>query len=66
MSLPVAPVERLIKEAGISRISITATKAIIDDAENYIKDRAAKAYVLTQHAGRNTLRVEDVQASLNL
>ena len=66
MELPIAPVERIVKSAGIERISINATKALIDDAEKYIANRAQKAYTLAQHTGRKTLREEDVIAAATL
>lgn len=66
MELAIAPVERLIKEAGIARISTDATKAIIDSAETHIKSLAAKSYTYSQHAGRNTLKAVDVEAANNL
>ena len=66
MELPIAPVERIVKSAGIERISINATKALIDDAETYIASKAKKAYTLAQHTGRKTLREEDVIAASSL
>lgn len=62
MTLPIATVERIAKEAGIPRISSNATKALIDSAEAHIKSVATKAYTYTQHAGRNTLKAEDIAA----
>jgi len=62
MTLPIATVERIVKEAGIERISSGATKALIDSAENHIKSVATNAYTYTKHAGRNTLKAEDVAA----
>ena len=62
MTLPIATVERIAKEAGIPRISEKATIALIDSAESHIKSVATKAYTYTQHAGRNTLKAEDIAA----
>lgn len=65
MTLPLATVERIAKEAGIPRISSSATKALIDSAEAHIKSVAIKAYTYTQHAGRNTLKGEDIEAVIS-
>ena len=64
MTLPVATVERIIREAGVERVSSSATKAMIDASEAYIKSISTKAYSYTQHAGRNTLKDVDVAAAL--
>lgn len=64
--LPIASVERIIKSAGIARISSEATKAIIESAVAHIKTEATKAYTLSQHAGRNTLKAIDVEAARSI
>jgi histone H3/H4 len=65
-TLPLASVERIIKEAGIPRVSSDATRVIIEHAINEIKKVATTSYALTQHAGRNTLKDIDVNAALSL
>ena len=65
-ALPIASVERIIKSAGIARISNEATKALIESAVAHIKTEAAKAYTLSQHAGRNTLKAIDVEAARSI
>ena len=65
MTLPVATVERIIREAGVERVSSSATKAMINASEAYIKAISSKAYSYTQHAGRNTLKDVDILAALN-
>ena len=64
MTLPIATTERVIREAGVERISSAATKLIIDNTEAYIKSLAAKSYTYATHAGRNTLKDVDVLAAL--
>ena len=66
MTLPIATTERIIREAGVSRISSEATKLIIDNAESYIKSLATKSYAYSTHAGRNTLKDVDVMAALGI
>lgn len=62
-ALPIASVERIIREAGVSRIGQDATKLIIESAVNHIKTESTKAYTFAQHAGRNTLKAVDVEAA---
>jgi len=66
MTLPIATTERVIREAGVSRISSEATKLIIDSAESYIKSLATRSYSYATHAGRNTLKDSDVRAALGI
>ena len=66
MVLPIATTERVIREAGVARISEEATKLIISEAESHIKSVASKAYTYATHAGRNTLKDIDVKAALGI
>ena len=66
MSLPVATIERVIRGAGVERISLDATNEIIKHTETYITNLAKKSYAFTKHAGRNTLKDGDVKAALGL
>ena len=66
MTLPIATIERVIRESGVERVSSGATKAMIDATETYIKTLSTKAYSYTQHAGRNTLKDVDIQAALGI
>jgi DNA-binding protein len=65
-NLPTATIERIIRSAGIPRVSNDATALIIPEVEKFIKDLATKAYGYTTHAGRNTLKDIDVEAALGL
>jgi len=58
--LPIAPVDRIIRKAGAERVSQEAAQALASVMENYIIDLTEKAVILAQHAGRKTVRVEDV------
>ena len=66
MTLPIITTERVIREAGVARISEDATKLIIAEAETYIKNVATKSYTYATHAGRNTLKDIDVKAALGI
>jgi histone H3/H4 len=59
-SLPVAPVERMIKEAGAERVSGTAAKALAGVLEDHGTEIATKAIKLAKHAGRKTVKAQDI------
>lgn len=66
MSLPTATVERLAKQApGVNRIGNEATKILIKHAENYIQSIASEAAKAADHAGRKTIRPEDIEYVLS-
>lgn len=64
MSLPHATIERVVKEAGIPRVSSAATKLLSAATEEYLKKMALRAYTYTQNSGRNTLKDKDVAVVL--
>ncbi len=61
VELPIAPVDRIIRKAGAERVSQEAAQALATVMENYIIDLTERALTLAQHAGRKTIRVEDVR-----
>ena len=66
MSLPLASVERVAKEAvGAHRISAEATRDLVFRAEEYIQSIASEASKAADHAGRKTIRSEDIQFVLS-
>ena len=60
-SFPLAPLEKIAREAGAERVSISAVKAlreaVIEAAETIAKDSVAAAH----HAGRVTVKASDIK-----
>jgi histone H3/H4 len=61
--LPLAPVKRIIKQSGASRVSEDAVEELRDELEEHASDRAREAKEYAQHAGRKTVQADDVKAS---
>ena len=61
-NLPIAPIERLIKQnAGADRVSASAAKALAEVLEEYGTEVATKALKLAKHAGRKTVKAQDIE-----
>jgi len=61
MVLPVAPIERIIREAGGERVSEDAAKALAEVLYAYGISIAKRAAKFAKHAGRKTVTGEDIR-----
>jgi len=59
--LPIAPVDRLVREAGAERVSEGAREALAKILEDKGMTVAKEAIKLAEHAGRKTVKVEDIE-----
>ncbi|OIO21262.1 histone [Candidatus Micrarchaeota archaeon CG1_02_47_40] len=64
MILPIAPVERLIRNSGAERVSNEAARELADFLEKYAMKVAAKALKYAKHAGRKTITGEDIYLAI--
>jgi len=59
--LPIAAVIRIAKKNGAERVGKDAAAALLTSTEAYLADLTKEAYRLAQHAGRKTLKKEDIE-----
>ena len=61
MPLPTASVDKLIRKAGAHRVSEGAAKELSAHLEDMAIEVAREAITLAEHAGRKTVKAEDIE-----
>ncbi|MCS7364238.1 MAG: histone family protein [archaeon GB-1867-035] len=59
--LPLAPVDRLIRKAGASRVSENAAEALREILEEIAIEVSREAIELANHAERKTVTADDIK-----
>lgn len=59
--LPIAAVTRIAKANGAERVGSDAAAMLVMKAEEYIGELSKEANRLANHAGRKTIKAEDIE-----
>jgi len=62
--LPLAAMEKIIKNAGAERVSDKAKVALKNVLEEKAEEIALKAIKLSSHAGRKTIKSDDIKLAV--
>ena len=62
--LPIAPIGRIIKNAGGKRVSEDAKEALGKVLEQCGEDISRQALLLAKHAGRKTIKASDIELAV--
>jgi len=64
VDLPIAAVIRIARKSGAERVGSDAAAALLAKTEVYIANLTKEANRLAQHAGRKTIKEEDVDLAV--
>ncbi len=62
--IPLAAMEKLLKQGGAERVSDKAKVALKNVLEDIANEIAAKSIKLAVHAGRKTIKAEDIKLAV--
>ena len=62
--LPLAAMEKLLKQGGAERVSDKAKVALKNVIEDIAHEIASKSIKLAVHAGRKTIKAEDIKLAV--
>jgi histone H3/H4 len=63
-TFPLAPLEKVAREAGAERVSVSAVEALKDAVLDVAEVIAADAVAASKHAGRVTVKASDIKLAV--